>query len=221
MTVNAGKTKEEVTVNSNLGSDTCWCRKTHMMFDELYGLNSQVFHCAQLTNAASGICRDSLIDDYTPYELLRDGQLRHHVGYCDIVADEMVVDCTGNLGINQLNLHHVLPMMPKMTEVIFLKGIPGITQLTSNIFSTNLLKPSNMQAIYVNDCKIDDINESALNGLPSVKIFNADYNTGITVTVTGISGSIFSQNPKLLQFSMTKTSILILPLNLFSNTKDI
>lgn len=218
---NEGKTKEEVineTVNSNLGSDTFWCRKTHMMFAELYGLNSQVFHCAHMTNSASGICRDSLIDDYTPYELLRDGQpSRHHIGYCDIAADETVVDCTGNMGINQSNLYNVLAMMPKTTKVIFLNGIAGITALTANIFSDHLLKPSNIQAIYVNDCKIDNIDASALNGLPNLKIFNADYNHGIT----SISGSLFSQNPKLLQFSMTATAISSLPANLFSNTKDI
>ena len=70
--------------------------------------------------------------------------------------------------------------MPKMTEVIFLNGIPGITALTANIFSAHLLEPSNIQAIYLNDCKIDNIDASALNGLPNLKIFNADYNLGIT-----------------------------------------
>ena len=206
--------------NSNLGGDTIWCRKRHMSIIN-YTPNQQqhsAFHCSHAANPSMGICRDSLVNGYTPYELLRNGQpSRHHYGYCDIAGEGTIAECTNQLHINDGNLANVLAMMPDTVEVIFLNGIPGITTLTANIFSDNLANSEIVQAIYLNDCALATIEPRALAGLPELKIFNADSNADFTT----LDEDMFINNPKLLQWSMFNTGITSIPAGFFQHTLDI
>ena len=166
----------------------------------------------------AGVCRDALVNGYTPYELLRDGlRDRHHFGYCDLSRDDTIADCTNNFDITDETLVSALKMMPATVEIIFLNGLPGITKLGANIFSDNLKKPGLLQAIYANDCGIETIDADALGGLGELKIFNADNNP----SVQNIPEDLFKDTPKLLQFSMFFAGVQAIPAGLFQNTPDI
>ena len=149
-------------------SHQVYCRRRHISLAN--DLSSQAFHCPHAGNPSAGICRDSNVNGYTPYELLRDGQpTRRHFGYCDLAGDDTIAECTTG-GITDANIEAALGLIPPTVEVIFLNGNPGITTLPDNLFSGYGFSDK-LQAIYVNGCSILSIGDYALYGLPELKIF--------------------------------------------------
>ena len=203
----------EDSYNSIMGGDTFWCRQKHMFL--VKNQEDQAFHCYHATNQGGGICRDALVNGYTPYELLRDGENScRHFGYCDLAGDDTIADCSGQTRINDSNLDKVLRMMPDSVQVIFLNGIPDITDIPADAFS----KFSDLQALYINDCpNLATISENALRGLGNLKIFNADNNESITT----IPETLFKDSSDLRQISMFQNPITDIPAKLFENTKNI
>ena len=209
--------------NSNLGGDTLACRKRHL---SLAGdPNGAAFHCSHATNDSTQICADSLVTvngngPYTPYELLRTGKIsRRRVGFCDLALDDTIADCT-DVGLTDDTFVQALSYLPINVEVIFMSGNKGITMLTDGIFNTPGL--TSLQAIYLNDCGITSIDEDALRGLASLKIFNVNMNP-----IPSLPESLFQYSPGLLQFEYfttgqgANTALSSLPANLFLNTKSI
>ena len=119
----APQEEKDAVNNSNLGGDTLWCRKHHLYLAEKAGDQANAaFHCPHSGNPSAGICRDSNVNGFTPYELLRDGQpTRYHFGYCDIAGDDTIAECT-NSDITDANLAFALGLLPDTVEVIFLNG---------------------------------------------------------------------------------------------------
>jgi hypothetical protein len=200
--------------NSNLSGDTFACRSRHLSLAD--NPDSAAFHCPHATNPSSEICADSLVNEHTPYELLRMGKsTRHRVGYCDVAGGETIADCT-DVGLNDGNFIQALSYLPATVEVIFMSGNTGITKLTSAAFSGN----ENLQAIYLNDCGITSIHPYALQGLTDLKIFNVNMNP-----IASLPEALFQDAVGLLQFEYfttgqgANTVLTSLPATLFSNTK--
>ncbi len=122
----APQEEKDAVNNSNLGGDTLWCRKHHLYLAEQAGDQvNAAFHCPHSGNPSAGICRDSNVNEFTPYELLRDGQpTRHHFGYCDLAGDDTIAECT-NVAITDDNIEAALGLLPSTVEVIFLNGNLG------------------------------------------------------------------------------------------------
>jgi len=213
------------TFNSNLGGDTFACRERHLSLGKNGG-DDAVFHCPHATNPSTGICRDSQVNGYGPYELLRDGQpSRRRLGYCDLAGHDTIADCT-DVGLSTdddpLNdsFKQALMFLPDTVEVVFLNGNPGITKLEDGVFETAGL--TNLQAIYLNDCGIEDLQPSALSGLSNLKVFNINMNP-----IPSLPVELFNHSPGLLQFECFQTfqgnnlALSGLPGTLFQNTPDI
>jgi hypothetical protein len=66
------------------------------------------------------ICRDALVDGYTPYKWFCDGaDTQHCLPFCDVANNGKVVDCTMG-GVNTDNLVAVLESLPGTMEILFL-----------------------------------------------------------------------------------------------------
>jgi len=183
-------------------------------------MTQAAFHCPHAGNPSAGICRDSTISiggggAFSPYEYLRDGQpSRHHVGFCDVAADETVAECTAAL-ITDVNIEAALKILPNTIEVLFLSG-NSITSLNRTVFE-NLRNPGIIQALYVNDCQLQEIAADTFMDMPELKIFNADSNN-----VTVLPDDLFKTNTELRQLSMFfNFGLAVLPEDLFENTKDL
>jgi len=196
------------------GGDTFWCRDRHLGLVE--DPNNAAFHCYHASAPGGAICRDSLVNGRTPYELLRDGQpTRRRHGHCDVALDDTVAECTDS-GVTVDNLGDALQMLPRTTEVIFLSG-NNIEHLQENVFMHNLRNPSIVQAIYVNDSKLKTIHQNALNGMPDLKIFDASGNS-----VSVLPEDLLQGKRELLQFSMWSNKFTgAVPQGLFRDTKKL
>ena len=86
----------------------------------VFGPNGASLHCIHATNpSTAGICFDSQVNGYGPYELLRGGQAsRHRMGYCDLAAHDTIADCTG-AGLDDYSFKTALEFLPDTVEVIF------------------------------------------------------------------------------------------------------
>jgi hypothetical protein len=198
--------------NSRLGGDTLWCRQTHL---SLAGnANLAAFHCGHGTNPSLGICRDALVDGYTPYEWLRDGaDTQHRLPFCDVANNGKVVDCTMG-GVNTDNLSAVLESLPGTMEILFLNG-NQITSITGPL-ADSLTNPLNLKALYLNDNGLESLAANTLEGLDNLEVFNADENL-----VVELADDFLSYTPKLKQFSMFHNYNLFspsIPATFFSNT---
>jgi Leucine-rich repeat (LRR) protein len=205
---------------SNLGSDNIWCRIRHLSLAE-GSFNDAAFHCPHVTPVGGGICTDSLVNGYTPYELLRSGALtRHHFGYCDLAYGNTVADCT-HMSITDSTLANALQLLPSTVQVIFFNDNPGISMLPSNIFSANLKNVSNIQSLSFDECNITTIDPAAFNGLTRLKVLNLNMNN-----IESLPSNVFTSTPNLLQLSLftagTKYySLTSLPEELFASTPNI
>jgi hypothetical protein len=156
----------------------------------------------------------------SPYELERSKQQsRAHIGYCDIIDNGKIVDCTGQNTIADSNLDVVLGTFPENMEVLFLNGIEGITHLESDIFQANLKKPANLKALYINQCNImgalNEPGKSPFRGLINLEVLNLDENRGLNVVNSGLLKGL----TKLKQYAMFDSSIELLPPDMFDDCK--
>ena len=216
------------TFNSNLGGDTLACRERHLSFaagdliHDIFPQDASAFHCPHATNPSTGICRDSQVNGYGPYELLRDGQAtRHRIGYCDLAAHDTIADCTDiNLSTDDDSFVQALKELPDTVEVLFANGNPGITELRADVFDGL----PNLQAIYLNDCGIETMASGVLSELSNLKVFVINMNP-----IAAIPSDLFDYTPGLLQFEYFTTfqgnATLFtnsgLPAGLFEKTLDI
>lgn len=222
--VNPALFKSPLAFGSNLGSDTIWCRKTHLdLVNRNSGdsYNSAAFHCPHAGPTGGGICRDVQVAGATPYEHLRRGQpTRRHIGYCDIAMDGRVADCT-NMYITDTTLPYALQMLPSTVRFIFLVHNTGITSLPSNIFSSNLANPAGVLSIFMDECSVATVDPLAFSGLTSLQALNLNMNN-----IKSLPNGLFAPTPNLRQFSMFTTgvklySISSLPTDLFTYTSNI
>mmetsp|Transcript_1545 Transcript_1545/g.2839 ORF Transcript_1545/g.2839 Transcript_1545/m.2839 type:complete len:483 (-) Transcript_1545:1061-2509(-) len=199
---------------SGFGGDTFWCRQRHL--DLVGDPDSAAFHCYHASATGGSICRDSLVNDYTPYESLRHGQpTRRRLGNCNVALDDIVAECTDS-GVTGDNLGLVLQMLPSTIEIIFLSG-NDINDLEEDIFLDNLVNPSIVQAIYLNDCNLQTLHPNSLNGLPDLKVFDASGNQ-----VSLLPGDFLKGKTELLQFSMWGNSFSgAIPQDIFRDTKKL
>ena len=193
-TVDATENAPDLRVfRSNLGGDTIHCRELHLSFAT--SANSKAFHCPHAGNPAAGICRDVLIQGYTPYEWLRDGATtKHRLAYCNVAGGEKVADCQSG-GITTATLATALSVLPPTIEILFLSG-NEITSLGADAFG-NLAAMTKIKAVYLNDCKLATVDVNALRGLSNLEIFNADENL-----VVDLHADFLKNTPKLRQFAM-------------------
>lgn len=193
--------------NSRLGGDTIWCRMTHLSLAQ--DPNTSGFHCGHGTNPALGICRDALVDGFTPYEWLRDGaDTQHRQPYCDFANEGKVADCTLG-GIDDSNLETVLRLLPGTVRILFLNG-NDITTLPDGVFMQYVPNYAILKAIYINDNGLTTVGANALQGLAELEVFNADENN-----VASLADNFLMHTPKLKQFSMFHND------NLFSGAGQI
>jgi Leucine-rich repeat (LRR) protein len=200
---------------SNLGGDTFWCRERHLSL--AVSPNSEAFHCPHAGNPSNGICRDALVDGFTPYEHLRDGaDTKHRLPYCDVAGNGKVADCQAG-GIDSTNLSSALSILPDTVEILFLSG-NDLGSIGGSAFMS-LKNYRNLKALYLNDCKVTSIAANALSGLGNLEIFNADENL-----VETLHEDFLKFTPKLTQFSMFHNYDLFksngnkMPVKFFSHT---
>lgn len=179
---------------SRLAGDTFWCRDTHLHI-ATSSINQAAFHCSHSNNPSLGICRDALIDGFTPYEWLREGaDTQHRIPFCDLASNDKVADCTMG-GVTETNIASVLAMLPGTVEMLFLNG-NKISTLANGVFK-NLRNPSNLKALYVNTCGITSMEQNALEGLENLVIFSAYENK-----VLSLHPDFLIHTKKLVDFAM-------------------
>ena len=212
---------------AHFGEDTFWCREHHLsLIPSTAARNEAAFHCPHVTNPSLGVCKDSLVNGYTPFELLRDGaDTNHRSIYCDIAGHGTVADCSKG-GVDDTNLETVLKSLPATVEVLFLNG-NNITSLGQSAFYHDDYKFSNsnnknLKALYLSDNpNLSSLDKDALEGLDNLLSFNAANNQ-----ITFLDENFLKHTPKLTQFSTYFNFDLFastnkLPVKFFSHTPDL
>lgn len=205
---------------TNLGSDTIWCRMRHLglaiQSNTSYTFD-QAFHCPHAGPNGGGICRDALVNGYTPYELQRQGAATgRRLGYCVMSTNDTVADCTKAF-LNDTSFPLALSLIPYTTQVLIVNNNPKITMLPSGIFS-GLRNPSGVKALIMDDCGIKTIDSNAFAPLTNLQVLNLNQNK-----VQTLPTGMLSRNGQLKQFSMfgageAYTQLTGLPEDLFFYT---
>ena len=217
----------EGSIVAHFGEDTFWCREHHLsLIPSAAARNEAAFHCPHVTNNSLGVCKDTLVNGFTPFELLRDGEdTNHRYIYCDIAGAGTVADCSKG-GVNDDNLDTALKLLPSTVEVLFLNG-NAITTLGKSAFYGSDYKFSNsnnknLKALYLSDNpNLSSIDKDALEGLDNLLSFNAANNQ-----ITFLDENFLKHTPKLTQFSTYFNFDLFastnkLPVKFFSHTPDL
>jgi hypothetical protein len=147
----------------------------------------------------------------SPYEFLRAGaDTGRHLGYCRIYYNDEVADCT-NAGIDDRTLDLALALLPGTIRILILsnnvgkwEGTPpvlvgsGITVLSNRTFA-NLLFPSMIQAVFIDDGNIDTIEPLAFGPLANVEVISLNNQNFMS---SSLSSSTFRSNQILRDVSI-------------------
>ncbi|CAB9509002.1 expressed unknown protein [Seminavis robusta] len=150
----------------------------------------------------------------TAYEFLRAGaDTGRHLGYCRYYFDDLVADCT-NAGIDDRSLPLALAMISPKAQVIILsnnvgKPMPGnpggplqgsgITILPNRTFA-NLLQPTNIQAVIIDDGNIETVEPTAFGALTNVVMISLNNQR-----ITRLFDQNFQSNLVLADVSIVNT----------------
>lgn len=209
----------------NVLTDTFWCREKHLQLAEGNRRGQTpdpvlaALHCPAASPDGGYVCVNyqlrfdtgkteededgnevRVLERATVWERQRTGfKSARRLGYCDMYEDDTIADCTKS-GLDDVSLPQALSILPLSTRMIILNNNLGITTLGFRVFADNLIRPTVIEALIIDDGNIVSVDGAAFQGMPKLQIVSLNMQR-----IAAIPANLFAGVFELKEFSMKNT----------------